>query len=175
MHSLSKRLNEFMQCWGDQCFNPPPHPTPLPPPPPLPGFNATLVYENLCANCGSCTEKALLRLEEQSPANCAEFKLGLDVTREHNQIQVSSTMLCWNIEDAHCYDGQTIYMHSCWSAGGARKADEFVFDPEQRLIRSQLCIGMCATKAGGPPASPAIVLGACNSSAAIGWTTAMAL
>ena len=120
-------------------------------------------------------EKAPLRLEEQSPANCAEFKLGLDVTGDHSQIQAGSSMLCWNIQDAHCRDGAIIYMHSCWARGASRAADEWVFEPKQGVVRSQLCAGMCATKAGGPPASPAIVLGACNSSAAIGWTAAVAV
>ena len=32
MVMLKKRLGEFMECWGDQCFDPPEHPEPLPPP-----------------------------------------------------------------------------------------------------------------------------------------------
>jgi ferredoxin len=171
MAMLKKRLGEFMECWGDQCFDPPEHPEPLPPPPPPPGFNATLVFENLCVSCGACEEKDLLRLETQSATNCGGFRLGPDVTGNHNQVQSGESLKCWNIEDAHCAVGSTMYMHSCWQAGpnGARKADEWTFDPKQKVFRSGICTGMCAAKAGGPPASPAIVLDYCNSSAAIGW------
>jgi hypothetical protein len=168
MASLQRRLNEFMECWGDQCFFPPAHPSPLPKPPPPPGYNETLVFENLCANCGACEEKGLLRLEEQSAVNCEKFKIGINPSTQHGQIQAGSSLKCWNIEDARCEDGQTMYMHAC---GG--KADAFTFDVHAKLIRSEKCPGMCASKAGGPPASPAIVLSSCNSSAAMGWAVSI--
>ena len=57
-----------------------------PPPPPAPGFNRTLVFENLCAACGDshkCGPGAFLLLEQQSnPGNCHTFKLATKQVRE---------------------------------------------------------------------------------------------
>ena len=49
-----------------------------PPAPPAGGSNwtnATLVFENLCASCGSCTATQSLRLEERVGTNCKPFVL----------------------------------------------------------------------------------------------------
>eukprot|EP01046_Picozoa_sp_COSAG06_P040980 COSAG06_NODE_5025_length_3782_cov_10.424654_5_plen_335_part_00 len=58
----------------------------VPPPPPAPGFNRTLVFENLCAACGDshkCGPGAFLLLEQQSnPGNCHAFKLATKQVRE---------------------------------------------------------------------------------------------
>ncbi len=125
-------------------------------------FNSTLTFENLCATCGDdhkCGAGALLLLEEERPGNCRPL---LELAPTHVATGPSG---CWAVH-GECADGAAIVVAPCSSP-----AASFRFDSSSQTVISGHCKGWCGAKAGGPPASPAIVLGNCSSTSAQGWTS----
>ncbi len=130
----------------------------------LPGagaYNSTLTFENLCATCGDdhkCEAGALLLLEEERPGNCMPL---LQLSPTH---VATGPTGCWAVR-GECADGAAIVVARCASPAAA-----FRFDSSSQTVISGHCKGWCGAKAGGPPASPAIVLGNCSSTSAKGWS-----
>eukprot|EP01044_Picomonas_judraskeda_P010460 COSAG03_NODE_1346_length_4284_cov_516.917324_6_plen_430_part_00 len=123
-------------------------------------YNRTLTFENLCATCGDghkCGTGALLLLEEERSGNCVPL-LELSPTRV-----ATGPTGCWAVR-GECADGAALVVAPCTSPTAA-----FQFNSSSQTVASGHCKGWCAAKAGGPPASPEIVLGNCSSPAAIGW------
>ena len=113
----------------------------------------------------SCTGQEALRLEERVGANCRAFQL------TSASVQAGLGGLCWSTapdwSPGACTAGVPVGLAPCASGGAV-----FSFNKTSRRVQSGHCAGMCAAKAGGPPASPAIVLDKCIATDATGWTAA---
>eukprot|EP01052_Picozoa_sp_SAG31_P006315 SAG31_NODE_288_length_18400_cov_55.018851_18_plen_171_part_00 len=128
------------------------------------GHAVNLIFENLCAACGSCDQSQALRLEERVGSNCANFVLSNSTVQVGTVSTTSKPSLCWATSDCSA-GGGPLGLGNC-----SGKLSEFRFNRSSGRVESRRCVGMCAAKAGGPPASPAIVLDSCHARDATGWT-----
>ena len=102
--------------------------------------------------------------EERVGANYRAFQLTSD------SVQAGPGGLCWSTaldwSPGACTAGVPVGLAPCGMSGSAALS----FNKTSGRVQSGHCAGMCAAKAGGPPASQAIVLDKCSAADATGWT-----